>query len=117
MAKVGGESSKVRRRSGSRTGRFGRPKSTGMKRTALAGGVSRSSASSTSPAFAVCVDSRGHDDLQVRRIYQLLPDESAARSAFVRVIDDSGEDYLYPASCFVSLDLPKAVKDALRVVA
>ena len=65
----------------------------------------------------MCIDSAGNDDLQVRRIYQVLPDKSAARSAFVRVIDDSGEDYLYPASCFVDVDLPKAVKDALQVVA
>ena len=65
----------------------------------------------------MCIDSAGNDDLQVRRIYQVLPDESAARSNFVRVIDDSGEDYLYPASCFVEVDLPKAVRDALQVVA
>jgi hypothetical protein len=73
--------------------------------------------SSTSPQFVVCVDSAGYDDLQERRIYQVLPDPSAARSAFKRVIDDSSEDYLYPASCFVALDLPKAVRDALRVMA
>lgn len=62
----------------------------------------------------MCTDPAGYEDLQARRIYQ-VPDESAARSAFVRVIDDSGEDYLYPATCFVAIDLPTAVKDALQV--
>lgn len=60
------------------------------------------------------MDPAGNDDLQARRLYQLLPDASAARSRFVRVIDDSGEDYLYPATCFLAVDLPKPLKDALR---
>lgn len=65
----------------------------------------------------MCIDPAAYDDLQARRIYQVLPDASAGRSGFVRVIDDSGEDYLYPVACFVALDLPKSVRDALRVVA
>jgi archaellum component FlaG (FlaF/FlaG flagellin family) len=117
MAKVAGGSSKARRRSGSPTGRSVKRKSTGTKRTALAAGDSRSNASSTNATYVVCIDAAGHDDLQTRRIYQVLPDASAARSAFVRVIDDSGEDYLYPAGCFVTVDLPKSVRDALQVVA
>jgi hypothetical protein len=59
------------------------------------------------------VNPTGHDDLQVRRLYQVLPDPSAARSHFVRVIDDSGEDYLYPASCFVAVDLPESLRVAI----
>ena len=43
----------------------------------------------------------GLDDLELRKLYQILPDESAARSGFLRVIDDSGEDYLYPAGNFL----------------
>jgi hypothetical protein len=46
-------------------------------------------------------------------LYEVLPDESAARSHYVRIIDDSGEDYLYPASRFLALDLPDAVVTAL----
>jgi hypothetical protein len=115
MAKVVGGSSKVTRRSSSRTARFAVRKSTGTKRTELGGGTSRSNDSSTSPEFVVCIDPAGNDDLQARRLYQVLPDASAARSDFVRVIDDSGEDYLYPASCFAEANLASAVKDALRV--
>ncbi len=117
MAKAAGASSKDTRRSGSPTARSVARRSTGTKRTASGAVASKSSVSSTSPDVVVCVDPAGHDDLQSRRIYQILPDKSAARSAFVRVIDDSGEDYLYPASCFVALDLPKAVREALGVVA
>ena len=88
-----------------------------MRRTASAEGPSRSNASSTSDAdragFVICVDPRGHDDLQARRVYRALPDRSAARSEFVRVIDDSGEDYLYPAACFLPVSLPRTVQRAL----
>ncbi len=52
------------------------------------------------PKFAVCISSDDHDLLTPRRIYQVLPDESAARSNYIRVIDNEGEDYLYPAEYF-----------------
>ena len=61
----------------------------------------------------VCVDPGAHDDLQTRRIYQVLPDDSAAKSRFLRVIDDSGEDYLYPESCFLPVELPEFVQAAI----
>lgn len=64
--------------------------------------------------YVVCVDSGGNDDLQARRIYQLLQDVSAARSDFVRVIDDSGEDYLYPAELFVSFRPTATLRSALK---
>ncbi len=55
--------------------------------------------------FALCmIDSE--PDLELRKIYQVLPDESAAKENLVRVIDESGEDYLYPASSFVFIELP-----------
>ena len=59
------------------------------------------------------MDPAGSDDLQARRLYQVLADPSAARSQFIRVVDDSGEDYVYPARCFMAVDLPKAVKAAI----
>ena len=49
------------------------------------------------PVFAVCVANQGCDDLSVGMLYRLLPDEAAAAEGLVRVVDDSGEDYLYPA--------------------
>lgn len=74
----------------------------------------RSSTSSTSAtSFVLCVDPGSHEDLQARRLYEVLPDERAAESNYVRVIDDSGEDYLYPASHFVPIDLSDRVRRAL----
>jgi len=46
-------------------------------------------------------------------IYQVLPDESAARSNYIRVIDNEGEDYLYPAAYFIFIDFPPEVQRAL----
>ena len=63
--------------------------------------------------FVVCIDPGPHDDLQTRRIYQMLPDASAAKSQFLRVIDDSGDDYLYPESCFLPVELPRFVQAAI----
>jgi hypothetical protein len=65
------------------------------------------------PRFAVCVVSDDPDLLTPRMIYQVLPDDSAARSNYVRVIDNEGEDYLYPAKYFVFVDLPRAVERAI----
>jgi len=64
--------------------------------------------------FVVCVDAAGNDDLQIRRIYKVLPDRSAARSNFVRVIDDSGEDYLYPSKLFLPLHPSSSLRAALE---
>lgn len=66
--------------------------------------------------FAVCVRNEGLDDLELRKLYQVLPDPSAAQSGFLRVIDDSGEDYLYPASNFLLVELPPAIENALTAL-
>jgi hypothetical protein len=68
----------------------------------------------TTPRFAVCVETDDPDLLTPRMVYQVLPDESAARSEYVRVIDNEGEDYLYPAKYFVIVDLPREVERAFR---
>ena len=63
--------------------------------------------------FAICIQTDDPDLLTPRRIYEVLPDESAAKSQYIRVIDNEGEDYLYPASYFVFVDFPPAVEQAL----
>ncbi len=63
--------------------------------------------------FALCVATDDPDLLTPRMVYQVLPDESAARSGYLRVIDNEGEDYLYPANCFVLVAFPPAVRRAL----
>ncbi len=65
--------------------------------------------------FAICVENRGADDLDLRKVYRVLRDENAATSGHMRVIDDSGEDYLYPADYFVFVDLPHKAKRAWTV--
>lgn len=61
----------------------------------------------TQPRSALYIDNAAYaDDLKVRTIYQVLPDESAARSNYIRLVDETGEDYLYPAKYFVMVDLP-----------
>ena len=65
------------------------------------------------PKFAVCISSDDPDLLTPRRIYQVLPDESAAKSNYIRVIDNEGEDYLYPEDYFVFVELPRAVEKSL----
>ena len=63
--------------------------------------------------FAICIRTDDPDLLTPRRIYEVLPDESAAKSQYIRVVDNEGEDYLYPAAYFVFVDFPPAVEQAL----
>lgn len=63
--------------------------------------------------FAVCVFADKEALLTPRKIYELLPDESAARSDYVRVIDDEGEDYLYPKKYFVFVSIPSDTAKAI----
>ncbi len=67
----------------------------------------------TEPRFVICIDNGGCEDLEVRKIYQVLPDESAAEDNYLRVIDESEEDYLYPADYFIEIKLPAAAEKAL----
>ena len=68
----------------------------------------------TEVKFAVCVENNGHeDDLKKRTVYQVLPDESAAKSNYLRIIDETGEDYLYPATYFVLIDVPQEAEQVL----
>lgn len=65
--------------------------------------------------FALCIENKDCEDLEKRKIYQILPDDKAAREGYVRVVDESGEDYLYPESYFVLIRLPREAQKALRV--
>lgn len=67
--------------------------------------------------FAICIQNKGSEDLSLRKIYQILPDAAAAENDYIRVIDDSGEDYLYPADYFIRIELPQEVEQALLVAA
>ena len=66
-------------------------------------------AQKSTSSFALCIKDDGSDDLEQRKLYQVLPDREAAREGYVRVVDESGEDYLYPSELFVAIRLPVAV--------
>jgi hypothetical protein len=65
--------------------------------------------------FALCVENKDCEDLEKRKIYQVIPDENAASEGFLRVIDESGEDYLYPESYFILVQLPREAHEALQI--
>lgn len=66
------------------------------------------------PQFAICVDNSEYPaSLELHKIYRVLPDEDAARDGDLRIIDESGEDYLYPADYFLLIDLPRDTVQAL----
>ena len=68
--------------------------------------------------FVVCISNAEYPvSLEVHKIYRVLPDEDAAREGDVRVIDESGEDYLYPAEWFVPVELPREVERSLLQIA
>lgn len=68
----------------------------------------------SSGSFALCVDDGGMEDLEARKLYEVLPDREAAREGYIRVVDESGEDYIYPSDFFVPVKLPVAVVRQLR---
>lgn len=62
--------------------------------------------------FAVCLDNRGYEvSLELRKLYEVLADADAKRHGQLRVIDESGEDYLYPATSFDLVALPEHVAE------
>jgi len=63
--------------------------------------------------FVLCIENTDCDDLEKGKVYPLVADAKAKRDGYVRVIDESGEDYLYPESYFVSVDIPATARNAL----
>jgi hypothetical protein len=66
-------------------------------------------------SFALCIENRECEDLEKRKIYRVLPDGEAAKEGYLRIVDESGEDYLYPESYFILIELPREAQDALQV--
>ncbi|HWW60632.1 MAG TPA: hypothetical protein VN181_04615 [Thermoanaerobaculia bacterium] len=68
--------------------------------------------------FAVCVRNDGYRaSLELRKLYQVLHDDFANEHNMIRVVDESGDDYLYPNAYFVRVELPRAVEQALEKIA
>ena len=70
-------------------------------------------ATRTKKRYLLCVRNKGCEDLEPRKLYEQLPDPRAADDGYVRVVDESGEDYLYPADYFVAVELPREAERAL----
>ena len=69
------------------------------------------------PKFVVCIKNKDYPaSLELLKIYQVLADDNASEHCYIRVIDESGEDYLYPAEYFVPIEVPKAVEKAFLYV-
>ncbi|NUO80688.1 hypothetical protein HUU05_11460 [candidate division KSB1 bacterium] len=70
------------------------------------------------PRFVVCVKNEGYlASLEPRKIYSVLPDEKASKHGLIRVIDESGEDYLYPTDFFVPIEVPEAAEKVFALAA
>ncbi len=68
----------------------------------------------TKKQYAICINNKDYEaSLIPRKIYEIIPDERAEGDDFVRVVDESGEDYLYHNSHFAFLELPIEVEQAL----
>jgi hypothetical protein len=117
-----GESSKAVRQYVYPMGEYAKPNFIGTKRMVLA--KKKSSGKGiwimrqrkySRTQFAVCIDNSQYPvSLELHKVYRVLPDADAARDGDLRIIDESGEDYLYPADYFVMIDLPRGIKHVLQ---
>ena len=93
-----------------------------MKHTASAKKNSSGKDTSTKPRrasrksqFLVCIDNRGYEaSLEANKIYLAIADPEAERSGDIRIVDESGEDYLYSKKRFVPIEVPATVKASIR---
>lgn len=68
--------------------------------------------------FVICIENSKYPaSLEKRKIYEVLPDAAAEKIELIRVVDESGEDYLYPASCFIDAKLSRETHDAVTKAA
>ena len=66
------------------------------------------------PQFVLCLDNNDYPaSLEVGKVYRVVPDEEAAAHGYIRVIDESGEDYAYAAERFYPISLPQPVEQVL----
>lgn len=71
--------------------------------------------SRTAAKHVLCVSNEGYRvGLIVRRVYVTLPDREAEERGLIRVVDESGEDYLFPRALFVAIELPSAARRVMR---
>jgi hypothetical protein len=65
--------------------------------------------------FAVCIRNQEYEaSLELRKIYEVIEDPEAEKHQMLRVVDEEGEDYLYPAAWFLPIELPQNIEQAIR---
>ncbi|MFC1852360.1 hypothetical protein ACFL27_19355 [candidate division CSSED10-310 bacterium] len=69
----------------------------------------------TNHKFVLCIENKDCEDLDKRKIYQVIADHKAENEGYLRIIDESGDDYLYPESYFVYIKLPAKAEKALKI--
>ena len=74
-------------------------------------------AETTSTGFALCIHASAKEDLEAWKVYRVIADTKGEQAGCLRVVDESGEDYLYPAARFMVLPLPDAMKEQLLAIA
>ena len=68
--------------------------------------------------YAICTVNTGYEaSLELRKLYEVLPDETAPSYDLIRIVDESGEDYLYPSSYFIPVDLPDPIAERVSQAA
>ena len=71
-------------------------------------------AKDSAPRFVVCVDNSGYEaSLELHKVYSVVPDPEAAQEGDLRIVDESGEDYLYDSGRFIAIEIPKALERAM----
>jgi hypothetical protein len=63
--------------------------------------------------FAICVQNQDCEDIELLKLYQILKDDSAAKDDYIRIIDESGEDYIYPQNNFIVINLSQQIEKTL----
>jgi len=71
----------------------------------------------TNPSkYVLCISNEGCDDLHVRQVYRMLPDPRSERAGLIRIVDESGEDYLYPKGNFARISIAQHSRDSVQKV-
>ena len=65
--------------------------------------------------FALCIRNEDGEDLELHKVYQVIQDGRAAKDGYLRIVDESGEDYLYPESYFIFVKLPRKAQEAVLI--
>jgi len=86
----------------------------GVGKRRMKSSVSRTERMQTEKHFVVCIRNEKYEaSLELRKIYEVVEDPSAAKHQMLRVVDEEGEDYLYPASWFLPIELPRNLEQVI----